>query len=130
MSEYVKMAEDFLTKHNAACEIEYREMVRNPWGDNTGMHDCYDVTFERNGKSFMVDFKQSAYATERGIEPTAYDVLACLEKYGYDSYKEFCWELGYEGSEESLEIYRAVQEEYNNVVMLFGDCMDELQEIC
>ena len=130
MSEYIKQAEDFLAKHNATMSIVYREQVRNPWGSSTGVHDAYDVVISRNGKSFTVDFKQSAYASNHGIEPTAYDVLACLEKYGWDSYREFCEECGYPGSEESLALYHAVQEEYNNVVMLFEDCMEELREIC
>ena len=127
-NEYIKQAKDFLAKHNATMNIEFAEQVYNPWGDYM-THDTYNVTIERNGDSFTLNFKASVYDTQRGIEPTEYDVLACIEKYGYESYKEFCEELGYPGSEESLATYQAVQEEYENVKRLFGDCMEELREI-
>ena len=127
-NEYTKQAREFLAKHNATMTIEFAEQVYNSRGDHM-THDTYNVTIERNGDSFTLNFKQSAYDTKNGIEPTEHDILACIEKYGYESYKEFCEELGYPGSEESLAIYHAVQEEYENVERLFGDCMDELREI-
>lgn len=126
MSEYIKQAKDFLAKHGATCEIKF-DYYGRVWGD---YRNVYEVTIERNGNSYTFSFKDSVYNSNMGNEPTAYDVLACLEKYGYDSYGDFCSELGYGGGEESLETYQAVQEEYENVVMLFGDCMEELQEIC
>lgn len=126
MSEYIKQAEKFLNDHNASCKIEF-SWYGIYWGTN---RNNYDVTIERNGNSYTFEYHDSVHNTQQGNEPSVYDVLACLEKYGYDSYKDFCWELGYEGSEESLETYQAVQKEYENVVMLFGDCLEELQEIC
>lgn len=126
MSEYIKQAEDFLAKHNATCEIEF-DYYGRVWGD---YRNVYEVTIERNGNSYTFSFNDSIYNSNMGKEPSVYDVLACLEKYGYDSYKDFCEEMCYDGSEESLATYQAVQEEYNNVIMLFGDCMEELQEIC
>ena len=115
-NEYTKQAKEFLAKHNATMTIEFAEQVYNSRGD-------------RNADNFRRNFEQSAYDTNNSIEPTEHDSLACIEKYGYESYKEFCEELGYPGSEESLAIYHAVQEEYENVERLFGDCMDELREI-
>lgn len=123
--EYNKMATDFLAKHDATMTIEFRDVV-DMWG---GIRNAYDVTIERNGDSFMVDFKDSVANYRSDKEPTEYDILACLEKYGYDSYKDFCEEFGYLGSEETLEQYRAIMDEYDNVIGLFGDCMDELREI-
>jgi len=61
--------------------------------------------------------------------PSAYDVLACLIKHDPYSYEDFCSDYGYKGSEESLTIYHAVQKEFQNVEMLFSDCLDELSEI-
>ena len=118
-NEYTKQAKEFLAKHNATMTIEFAQQVYNPWGDHAN----------HNGDSFTINFKDSAYNTVRSIEPTEYDILATIEKYGYESYKEFCEKCCYEGSEESLAIYHAAQEEYENVERLFGDCMDELREI-
>lgn len=129
MSEYIEQAEQFLNDHDASMTIEFKEQVYNPWGDHSA-HDVYDITICRNGYApYSCTFTQSAMCTDRGEEPTAYDVLACVEKYGYDSYTDFCAELGYPGGEESLYTYLRVMDEYENVERLFGDCMEELREI-
>lgn len=64
-------------------------------------------------------------------EPTAYNVFACLEKHGYDSFEDFCDELGYDADSRKAEkIYNAVMEEYRNVCMLFNEEeMEQLREI-
>lgn len=63
-------------------------------------------------------------------KPTVYDILACLTKYDPGTFKDFCADYGYsDDSIKARDIYFAVQDEYSNVVRLFGDVMDELQEI-
>ena len=62
--------------------------------------------------------------------PSAYDVLACLTKYDPGTFKDFCADFGYsDDSIKALETYRAVQEEWQEVNRMFGDCLDELGEI-
>lgn len=62
--------------------------------------------------------------------PSAYDVLACLTKYDSGTFKDFCGDFGYsDDSIKALETYRAVQEEWSEVRRMFGDCLDDLQEI-
>jgi|APSaa5957512622_1039677.scaffolds.fasta_scaffold35730_2 hypothetical protein len=61
--------------------------------------------------------------------PSAYSILSCLTKYDPYSYEDFCSDYGYNGSEESLTIYHAVQKEFQNVEKMFSDCMEELYEI-
>lgn len=67
----------------------------------------------------------------KGTAPTAYDVLACLEKYGYEDFKDFCDNLGYDtDSRSALKTYKAVQKEYNNVCKLWSDEeIEQLREI-
>ena len=62
--------------------------------------------------------------------PSAYDVLTCLTKYDPGTFKDFCADFGYsDDSIKALETYRAVQDEWSEVVLMFNDCLDELMEI-
>lgn len=62
--------------------------------------------------------------------PSAYDVLACLTKYDPGTFKDFCANFVYSDySIKALDTYRAVQEEWQEVNRMFGDCLDELAEI-
>ena len=55
-------------------------------------------------------------------EPTAYDVLACLQKYDVGSFEDFCSEFGYDtDSMKAKKIYDAVLEEYKNVCILWNE---------
>lgn len=56
------------------------------------------------------------------IEPTAYDVLACLQKYDVGTYENFCAEFGYSADSKSAEkTYKAVKDEYLKVCSLFNE---------
>lgn len=64
-------------------------------------------------------------------EPTAYDVLACLQKCDPGTFEDFCSEFGYDtDSRKAEKIYKAVVNEWQNVAMLFTDKeIEQLQEI-
>jgi hypothetical protein len=62
--------------------------------------------------------------------PTAYDVLACLTKNDPGTFEDFCADYGYDDDSRKAEgIYREVQKEWANVERVFGDVIEELQEI-
>lgn len=67
----------------------------------------------------------------KGTSPTAYDVLTCLEKYGYEDFEDFYANLGYDtDSRKAEKIYKAVQKEYDNVCKLWSDEeIEQLREI-
>lgn len=67
----------------------------------------------------------------KGTPPTAYDVLACLEKYGYEDFEDFCATYGYDtDSRRAEKIFKAVQKEYDNVCKLWSDEeIEQLREI-
>lgn len=67
----------------------------------------------------------------KGTPPTAYDVLACLEKYGYEDFEDFCANCGYDtDSRRAEKIFKAVQKEYDNVCKLWSDEeIEQLREI-
>lgn len=63
--------------------------------------------------------------------PTAYDVLACLQKYDVGTFEQFCSEFGYDTDSRTAEkTYHAVKNEYVNVCALWNEAeVLELQEI-
>lgn len=134
MKDYVENARKFLEKVGAKMTINYSDCVKNPWGDSgylaNAYHNQYKVIITRNGKRMTVNFTDSVYNTENGEEPTEYDILACLEKYDVGSFEDFCLEFGYDtDSRKAEKTYKAVVKEYNNVMRVFGDVIDELAEI-
>lgn len=132
-NKYEEQALDFCRKYGVI--IKAKKGVRP---DKTFGGLDYYVTILRNDKQWAFWFTDSIANKENNKIPTAYDVLACLEKYEVaDSLHDFCHEFGYNefddctGKEdkESRRIWKAVQKEYNNVVRMFSDCLEELCEI-
>ena len=125
LSEYVEMAENFLSKHNATMEIEEVD-VRN-------RRFVYEVTIERGDKSYTFEFTGSEYDYMHNEEANAYDVLACLQKYEVGTIDDFVYEYDYGTDKHSISeimsTYEAIKNEYENVYNLFRDCMIELREI-
>lgn len=64
-------------------------------------------------------------------EPDSYDVLACLEKYGVETFEEFCSKFGYDtDSRKAEKTYKAVKDQYLNICTLYNDEeMEKLREI-
>lgn len=64
-------------------------------------------------------------------KPIEYDILACMEKYGYDSFSDFCAEFGYSADSISArETFLACGEEYAGLRRIFTEKqMKKLREI-
>lgn len=141
MNEYEKQAVDFCNK----WEIEIKWMfvgvgVNSEWGDNKKRNHWHWI-ITKDGKATQGEFWDSVVNTQKTYQdpnkrnnPRAYDLLACLEKYGYDSFEDFCCELGYdENSRKAYNTYEAVKKEYNGLVNVFGnneELWEEFREIC
>jgi len=77
------------------------------------------VSFEQSGR--YMPLKESDFERKRK-EPTAYDVLACLQKYDVGTFSDFCSEFGYdEDSRKAEKIYFAVQKEYDSLSRLYSE---------
>ena len=63
--------------------------------------------------------------------PTEYDILAAVEKYGYDSFSDFCAEFGYStDSISARETFLACGEEYAGLSRIFTEeQMEKMREI-
>lgn len=134
-NEYTRQAVDFLRKHGAKMTISFKGVDETGF-NKYGMNFLYRVRIDRDHKTFSFDFHDSVYNCQHNMRPTTYDVLACLEKYEVpEDVWDFASLYGYEiDSKEEWKrvskIHKAVEKEYSNVMRLFGDCLEELQDIC
>ena len=156
MSEYQKQANDFLSKYKIQFEAVFSHNGKHFEGD-TENRDIYNATFSREGREFSIVFGDSIRNTElrtaakRGwssngkylgskqrrkilkeTKPTAYDILACLQKYEVGDFDDFISEYGYEinkpGDLRRLQkLHIAVYEEYDKLRRFFNN--EELAEL-
>lgn len=125
---YQQQAEDFLRKSGVKMTVSYFGYGRHFEGDTYSRYR-YRVTFSRNGQRMQIIFGQSVMAGE--TEPTAYDVLSCIQKHDAGTLEDFCHEFGYsEDSRTAERIYRAVCKEFAGVERVFsGDEIEQLRDI-
>lgn len=136
-NEYDIQAKDFMNKYNVKMNIDFegKKQVKMECFGNV-LIDYYKVVIKRNGKQMTTHFGQSLNDTRKGIPARPYDILSCIQKYPVEYYEDFCDEYGYNKYNEfggidkkSEEIYLACLKEWKNVDRLFGDILEELQEI-
>lgn len=87
----------------------------------------YKLQLVRGKKNYTFTFGQSTNAGDQ--VPTYYDVFAALQKYDVGDFDDFLSEFGYEYKPGMYKQYTAVVREYEAVMRLFGDIIDELSEI-
>jgi len=85
-------------------------------------------------KTYTTD-EMKERAQWRKYQPSAYDILACLEKYEPDTFDSWAREYGYDSQPLSeypnvLKIWTACVEEYRGLVRIFTpEQMEQLREI-
>jgi hypothetical protein len=131
MDEYKKQANDFCEKYGVKIVKEYHDHDYYFDGDKQ-KRAIWKIQIKRNRKTFSFKFGNSLNAGCE--EPSNYDILACLTKYDVGTIENFMAEFGYEiysiqDVKKVTNMYKAVCEEYKNVIELFSDCMEELWEI-
>ena len=131
--DYNKQAKDFLEKANAKMKIEFIGMDVNKLWNETQSRNCYRIVIKTKLGQYTFKFWDSIYNTRNNIEPTEYDILACLEKYDVGTFQDFCNEFGYDEYEEinkTKRIYNLVTRQYENLCRIFTDeQMEMLREI-
>ena len=119
--------EYFSKKNGVVLTSKHLRFGKHFADDNQNRH-VFRCTLKRGEKSYSFDYGQSII--KGCIEPTMYDVLACLTKHDPGSYIDFCDNFGYDVYDKrSKKVYNAVVKEYDYVCRLFGDCMYELSYI-
>ena len=133
--DYDSRANDFLAKTGTTVKIKFYEYEKH-FADDKENRNRYRVTVTRNGKRWSYMFGDSILNTIKGIRPTAYDVLACVEKYDVGTFHDFCNEFVYDEYDDygrenakAKRIYKAVCRETEKVNELFGDVFEEFCEV-
>lgn len=87
-------------------------------------YDCLRSHEKAKARAELAKLKANA-------RPTEYDILACVEKYSYDSFSDFCAEFGYStDSISARETFLACGEEYAGLRRIFTEeQMEMLREI-
>lgn len=156
ITDYEKQAEDFLKSCNATLTTE--KLGTFPYFDDEETpRDVYLITIVREGKDpWKFRFGQSLRHSQSGWEkeyqklqqmgeplykilkakkgwvqsPSAYTVLASIEKYDVGTFEDFCSNFGYDmDSRKAEKTYFAVQKEASECQRVFGDVIEQLQEI-
>lgn len=128
MNDYQAKANNFLAQTNTKFNAKYLKHDYHFFGDDE-KRDIYQIELKRGRKSYSFEFGQSI--VNRDVEPSPYDVLACLTKHDPYSFNDFCDEYGYNNdSPRHKKIYDAVKKEYVNLKRLFDYSeLKQLQEI-
>src|SRR3990167_5452727 len=119
MKIYHKVAEKFLSDNKAKCKIVYHSCDYH-FPEDKQVRNIYYVHLSRNGKKYSFKFGDSIKNTEKGFEPSSYDVLSCLTKHEVGTYENFCADFGYDtDSIRATRIYKAVCREFKGVERIF-----------
>ena len=105
---------------------EISEMSVQRYAEKKYKIHWYDVSAFEKGKAI-----RELGTLKSEAKPTEYDILACMEKYSYDSFNDFCAEFGYStDSISARETYIACGEEYAGLCRIFTpEQMEMLREI-
>lgn len=99
--------------------------VNKLWKENF-LRPKYTVIIKRRDKKFQITF----WSGVNNREITKYDILTALQKYNCFDYDTFCSDYGLEEyNKQSRKVWKLSYREYENVLNLFSDVMDELREI-
>nr|DAG32624.1 MAG TPA: hypothetical protein [Caudoviricetes sp.] len=87
-------------------------------------YDCLRSHEKAKARAELTKLKANAI-------PTEYDILACVEKYSYDSFSDFCSEFGYStDSISARKTFLACGEEYAGLCRIFTEeQMEKMREI-
>jgi hypothetical protein len=121
--DYEKNANEFAKRHGITLEI-LEEDYDYYFPDDDRPRSIFKCRLKRNGKRYTFKFGQSI--VNEGVEPTMYDVLACVTKYDTGSFEDFCGDFGYNvDSMSAYKTYKAVRKEYDAMCRLLGELMQD-----
>ncbi len=144
ISEYEKQALDFLESTNTSLKIAYSHTDKY-FSNDTEKRDIYRFTFENKKSVYSALFGDSIVNTKKNgsaknrftqrINPTAYDILTCMDSYMPDTFEDFCAEFGYDDQPLSehdnvMRVFLNVREQVNGMNKLFNsEQLGQLSEI-
>lgn len=142
MDEYNQKALEFLNSCPAELEVYYSGTSINHLWSEKQPRDMYSFVIKTPRGSMNGLFWDSIKNTKDRLakrnhpkRPSAYSILACLEKYDVGSMDAFMYEFGYEIKSAKdianfIQTYNAVIKEYNDLCRIFTpEQMEMLREI-
>jgi hypothetical protein len=120
----------FITNNNIKIEVEYADDNPNFVDEKTRMNH-YKTVLMLGKKQMTVPFSMGVGLTH---EPTAYDVLTCLQMdattYVNDySFEDFCSEYGYDTESRKAErTYKVILRQSEKLKNFLGDKFEEFME--
>lgn len=116
ISEYELKALLFLHEHGISFSAAFKGNKCPMWCEDKHIHgDRYLITFRRLGtrQKLSLSFWNSLNDSEKGKEPSPYDVLAAIQKYDPGTPENFFSDFGYsEDSIKANKTYKAVVNEW------------------
>lgn len=158
-SKYHEAADLALSEAGGSMSMVLSDTKRPAWGDEDphkgAYHPHWIVRIDGPGGSYTFDFWGSIAAGEATAQakawnatkripgqskkkvpqpeqPTAYDILACLQWYEVGTFEDFCSEFGYDTDSRKAEAtWIAVADQYRNLCRVFPsqEHRDTLAEI-
>lgn len=142
LNEYEMQAIHFLVESKTKCRINFIGYGYNQLWNDTEERAQYRVRLSTPRGKMTYLFWDSFFNT-RGLrnteglispkieyQPSAYDVLACLEMYDPRNYTNFTEEFGMEDNEITRCTYRLCKKQYKDLERIFTpEQMDLLREI-
>jgi len=128
LGQYDEAARSFIESTKSTIDIEFLKHDKY-FKDDIEKRDIYNITISRDKRKMVFTFGQSL--VNKGVKPSFYDILACLEKSEYQDFNDFCLSFGYDNdSIKALEIFEACKKQYQDLQKLYTDFeIGILQEI-
>lgn len=99
--------------------------------ERTYAQQKYKASYDRLRSYEKAEARAELVKLKANAIPTEYDILDCVEKYSYDSFSDFCDELGYStDSISARETFLAYGEKYAGLRRIFTEeQMEKMREI-
>lgn len=120
-----------LTKGARTYEFEFGQSIAHSgeWKMDFNIRDyicgqCLSIEEHKKARGRLMGSGCGKFASRNKDfqAPSAYDVLACVEKHAPGTFEDFCGELGYDADSRTAEkIYNAVKEQFKQICMLYND---------
>lgn len=95
--------------------------------------DVYRCVLGISSAGQVYEFEYGQSIANVGIEPLPHEVLGCLETYDYESFENFCDELGYDPDSRSTEAtYKKVADQSKALIAMYNEneleCLRRLRD--
>lgn len=124
-SDYVGAADFFLFATETKLSVKYVGYGKHFAGDTDSRH-IFKFTLSNSKGRYSGKFGQSIANGKK--YPTAYDILACINKYEVGDFDFFCSNYGYDNdSRTAYKIFKACVKEWKGVCRLWNE--DQIQAL-